>query len=72
MRRLSAKYSRQLRLFVTRNSQGCDIVISGFDGFLTNVPRIDQYAWDQGYILEAEGDQPDLGLIIYSNEEEFR
>lgn len=33
---LSAKYSRQLRLFLIRHGRACDIVISGFDGFLAN------------------------------------
>lgn len=59
-RKLSAKYSRQLRLFTTRNNQGCDIVISGFDGLLANAPGLKA-------IFQVDGEQLDLGLIVYLN-----
>jgi rubrerythrin len=63
MRRLSSKYARQLHLFVTQNSQGCDVVISGFDGFLTNLPGLEA-------IFKAEPDQPELGLIVYQSKKD--
>jgi hypothetical protein len=57
-RKLIPKCLRQLRLFTTRNNQGCDIVISGFDGLLTNAPGL------KG-IFQVDREQLDLGLIVY-------